>query len=637
VRKTSTLRSQTVIWFQFALFRSTILRSFTLGARASGEAVMRRLRSGVLLMVLLGSPADRRDVVPEPVGPHAIAFASFAPLNTDIFIAAADGSAAKPLLAHPDLDYNPSFSPDGQWIVFTSTRNGSADVFRVRRDGSGLERLTDHPSFDDQGALSPDGRRLAFVSSRSGQADIWILELASGSLRNLTNHPGGDFRPAWSPDGRRIAFSSDRHSQKPMFTFVLLQATEIHVVGVDGSGLQRVTSRQAVAGSPSWSSDGKRLVYYEASIADLQKIRSATRERGTTQIVSVDLITGDRDVLTSGPGEKWSPHWMASGRLGYVAREPEADGGVHFVPAAEGARGEMRSPSWSADGRWMVFHRDVDNQWPPARPWPSRDPSFRLQRTGVFPSYSPGGERFVVNDEKAGILHNRIVVMNADGSDRSVLFGDTQRSALAPAWSPDGARIAVGIGQFFQGVRGPSTADIAVMNVDGSGLRILTDGSTNYGLPSWSPDGRQVVFRRAGREHNGLLIADVATGALRTLTASAAHDNFPSWSPDGDRIAFTSDRDGDYEIYSIRTDGTELRRLTHSPGNDAHNAWSPDGKWIVFTSARGGFKDESALHPFNPQPYGDLYVMRADGSDIRILTDDQFEDGTPGWRPARRK
>ena len=54
----------------------------------------------------------------------------------------------------------------------------------------------------------------------------------------------------------------------------------------------------------------------------------------------------------------------------------------------------------------------------------------------------------------------------------------------------------------------------------------------------------------------------------------------------------------------------------------------------MFTSVRGGFKDESVLHPFNPQPNGDLYVMRSDGSDVRMLTDDQFEDGTPSWLPS---
>jgi Tol biopolymer transport system component len=135
----------------------------------------------------------------------------------------------------------------------------------------------------------------------------------------------------------------------------------------------------------------------------------------------------------------------------------------------------------------------------------------------------------------------------------------------------------------------------------------------------------------AGADQNGLRMLDIETRKLTVLTTGAGHENFPSWSPKGDRIAFTSDRDGNYEIYTIAPDGTGLRRLTNSPGNDAHNAWSPDGEWIAFTSARGGFKDESPLHPYNPQSYGDLYVMRADGTDVRKLTDDQFEDGTPTW------
>jgi Tol biopolymer transport system component len=175
------------------------------------------------------------------------------------------------------------------------------------------------------------------------------------------------------------------------------------------------------------------------------------------------------------------------------------------------------------------------------------------------------------------------------------------------------------------------------MGADGARLKILTDGSGNYGFPSWSPDGRQLVYRTSGEGKNGLSIIDVGTGKVRALTGDSGNGNFPSWSPLGDRISFTSNRDGDYEIYTMKTDGTDLRRLTHSPGNDAHNNWSPDGKWIVFASNRGGFKDEAVLHPFNPQPSGDIYVMRADGSDVRLLTDNQYEEGTPNWIPLRRE
>jgi Tol biopolymer transport system component len=563
---------------------------------------------------------------------YTIAFASFAPLNADIFIAAADGSDARPLLAHPELDYNASFSPDGQGVVFTSTRSGSADIYRARLDGSGIEQLTDDPAFDDQGVLSPDGESLAFVSSRSGQADIWILDVATGALRNLTNHAGGDFRPSWSPDGEWIAFSTDRDSTRPKFSFATLHSTELYIVRADGTGLRRVTELNAFAGSPAWSADGKRLIYYEADIAEVQKIRSPLRLRGTTQIARVDLATNERQALTDGAGEKSSPRWLPNGRIGFASGGPE--GGVEFTTGSAGVRGEIRNPSWSPDGRRMVFHRDAGGQWPPLRAWPSRDPMFGLVRTGVFPSSSPGGDRLVVNDEKAASLHNNIVVMSMDGTERTVVFGDPVRNALAPVWSPAGDRIAFGIGRFFQSSQGAGTADIAVMCVDGTELRTLTDGSGNYGLPAWSPDGRELVYRTSGTDRNGLSIIDVASGAVTTLTDGSSHDNFASWSPDGERIAFTSDRDGDYEIYTIRRDSTDLRRLTRTPGNDAHNAWSPDGEWIVFASERGGFKDESPLHPHNPQAYGDLYVVRADGSEVRMLTDDQFEDGTPSFVSA---
>jgi TolB protein len=566
---------------------------------------------------------------------YAVTFASFAPLNTDIFVADADGGNPRPLLAHLGLDYNPSFSRDGRWVVFTSERGGSADVYRAHPDGSGLEQLTHDQAFDDQGSLSPDGKSLAFVSTRGGQADIWVLDLASRKSRSITNHPAGDFRPSWSPDGRWIAFSSDRDSRKQKFTFVTLHSTEIYLVRPDGSGLRRVTQAQGFAGSPTWSTDGKRLVFYEAEMKDVQLITSPRRLRGTTQIVTVDLLTNERRVLTSGAGEKWSPRWLAPERTAYVGGGPE--GGIEFTDGRQGACGEFNSPSWSADGRRMVFHRDVDHDWPPLQEWHSRDAQFRLVRAGVFLSSSPAGDRLLCNDKTAGSLHNSILIMNADGSQRSILFTDAMKSALGPVWSPQGDRIAFALGQFFQTVQGPAVADIAVMRGDGTGLRVLTDGSGNFGFPSWAPDGRRLVYRAASKGKNGLFIIDVETGGVRALTGGPGSDNFPSWSPTDDRIAFTSNRDGDSEIYTIRPDGTDLRRLTHTPGNEAHCTWSPDGKWIAFASAGQGFKDESVLHPYNPQPYGEIYVMRADGSDVRMLTDNQYEEGTPSWIPLRRK
>ena len=148
--------------------------------------------------------------------PEKVVFARVFPQPGQIglFIAAADGSDERPLVAPADVDYDATWAPDGASIVFTSERNGSADLYRVKPDGSGLERLTDNPAYDDQAAFSPDGRQLVFVSTRGGgTADLWTMDLQTRRARALTSGPGGDFRPSWSPDGQWIAFSSDRVEQ----------------------------------------------------------------------------------------------------------------------------------------------------------------------------------------------------------------------------------------------------------------------------------------------------------------------------------------------------------------------------------------------------------------------------------------
>ena len=168
----------------------------------------------------------------------------------------------------------------------------------------------------------------------------------------------------------------------------------------------------------------------------------------------------------------------------------------------------------------------------------------------------------------------------------------------------------------------------------------FTDGSTNDGMPSWSPDGTEVVFRVASPGARGLFVLNLATGQRRRLATGSEYDTFPSWSPRGDWITFTSFRDGDYEIYRIRADGTGVQRLTSIPGADAHSTVSPDGEWIAFSTSMQGFKDESlalvlGVLPPPFQSYGEIAVMRIDGAELRVLTDNSIEDGWPIWVPQR--
>ena len=125
---------------------------------------------------------------------------------------------------------------------------------------------------------------------------------------------------------------------------------------------------------------------------------------------------------------------------------------------------------------------------------------------------------------------------------------------------------------------------------------------------------------------------NIDTSAVTTLTSG--YDHFAIWSPRGDRIVFSRVVNGDYEIYTMAPDGTGVKRLTSAIGNDAHQGWSPDGEHIVFASSRMGFKDEGA-YTDAPQPYGELFVMRFDGTQVRQITDNQWEDGTPAWQPGK--
>jgi len=564
-------------------------------------------------------------------GKHRILMNRIGPSDADLFIANADGTGERKLLSASRFDYNASFSPDGKWIVFTSERGGSCDIYRVRVDGSGLERLTDDPAYDDQASLSPDGKQLVFVSSRgSGSNDIWVLDLTTRKSRNLTDAPGGDYRPSWSPDGKWIAFSSDRDTKIQYATgrWEQLHPVSLYVIQADGKGLRRLTAAGKFAGSPKWSGDGKRIVFYEMAVEDTWPARFGSAD-AKSQIVSIEVMTGARTEHTSGLGLKVSPQFLRADRIGYLIKAGD-HAGLAFTAGALGAAGEMRSPAWSPDGKQVVYQKFSSVRRAQNLPLFNRDPDFELIYSEIFPAFSRDGKSLVLSDRK-GLqgMETALCVMNPDGTNSQRIFHEDGSMAFSAEWSPDAKWIVFGVGSFF--VPRAKPARLMMVRADGSESRELTHGPVNSGFPSWSTDGKRIVYRVWTEQEHGLRILNLEDNSVTKLTDD--YDNFPGWSPAGDRIAFTSFRNGDFDIFTIRPDGTGLKQLTTAPGNDGHSVWSPDGRYLLFSSSRFGFKDEAPLYDRIPQPYGELFVMNADGSGQRPLTDNGWEDATPAWQP----
>ncbi|OJJ51818.1 hypothetical protein ASPZODRAFT_138875 [Penicilliopsis zonata CBS 506.65] len=613
------------------------------------------------------------------------------PSGFQLYIANADGSNITELMGNQTtpFDYHASWSPDGEWIVFTSERRGfgQSDLYRVHPDGTGLEVLVATDSIEDSGVLSPDGTKLAYVSTYGNYTtNIWVKDLASGVAYNLTDTdltradntwPTGHYRPAWSPDGEWIAFSSDRntdwtgHSDGTGWEHT--QSLGLYVIRPNGTDLRLVRREDGYSlGTPQWSPDGSRLIYNQMTRENTYYAHGVSSEQLAVdaQVHSVDVATGEDVVeLTSGDYVKVAQHYIGnSTNVGYLIKGGVPDGGINYTHPDAGHTAwnvsGMRSPAWSPDGSKIIFEMPDWTQQTPDLPLWSFDTEWEYRYMDVFPLHNDKVNRIASTQKVLGYANGSLVtstplyadlvtaldsysIYSEDNATEVLYLEEGESGAFQPSWNPDGTELVVGFGAWFVD-RVDTPAAIFHAFENGSSFENLTvwDGDINAGFPSWSPDGSAIVYREWSMTTGaplGLKILNFTTGETTQLTVG--WDNTPGWSPDGELIVFTrndnwteaygsrwyADR---FDIFTIRPDGTDLNRVTDSLANDAHAVWSQDNR-IMWSSGMYGFRDESALYDDTFQPYGQIMVMDKDGSNKKIVTDTLWEDSMPLYMPKR--
>jgi TolB protein len=337
---------------------------------------------------------------------------------------------------------------EGGVITFTSTRAGELvpgggwDIFAVNGDGSNMRRLTANPNAFHY-IWSPDGRYLAYAVERYSPPDhayigqICIVDADGQNQRCFDSGGASEGWPTWSPDGSQIAFSSNRNA-----------TNQLYIMNVDGTGVQQLTNFDTGIHAVFWSPDGSRLLFPAfTGKGELYSVRPDGLEQRR-------LIGDDLSVERFA----WSPNGSF---IAFLGTSSDEDQGIYVINS-DGSNLHLLAPV-------TAYIEDVGFSWSP-----QNDQLAYIDNRPLGDSYG---------------VEALYAINVGGGSPRhlSDIYGDNEimdeQHASAPAWSPDGIRIA------FLALFDPEyiSHDIYVINPDGSDLRRVTSEDTLKTNLAWMP------------------------------------------------------------------------------------------------------------------------------------------------------
>ncbi len=191
----------------------------------------------------------------------------------DIYESNADGTDTELLIGGEGYDAEATVSPDGKYIVFTSTRSGDLELWRYERATGDLLQLTDTPGYDGGAFFSPDSKRIVWRASRPTGADadnyrallesgvvepsdmnLFVADADGSNVRQITDMPGANWAPFFHPSGEKLIFASNFESEGG-------RAFALYLIDLDGSNLTKLTNSGIFDAFPMFSFDGTQLVF----------------------------------------------------------------------------------------------------------------------------------------------------------------------------------------------------------------------------------------------------------------------------------------------------------------------------------------------------------------------------------------
>lgn len=397
-------------------------------------------------------------------------------------------------------------SPDGKTILFDMM----GDLYSIPADGGKATQITRGLAFDQHPRYSPDGKKILFVSDKSGAENLWYIDTEKKDTVQLTKELNQNFpSAAWTPDGNYIVFSKGRRINKLYM---------IHKDG--GSGTQLIDEPATLKIiDPALSADGQKIYYS-----------------------------------------------FRTGSWNYNAQLPQYEIGVYDRKNASATKlttryGSAFTPVLSKDGAWMVYGtrfedktglilRDLksgDEKW---LAYPvQRDDQESIAVSGVLPgmSFTPDSKYLLAS---FGGKINKVDIA-------------TGNSTVIP-YEVDG-KLELGPEVLF---KYPIKDTVAAM-------------ATQIRDAVASPDEKKLAFTVLNR----LYVMDYPSGTPTRITANNFTEAQPSWSPDGRSIVFTTWSETGGAIHTISPDGSNLKTITKTPGFYQSMRYSADGSRIIFVQS----------------------------------------------------